>query len=138
MKQLEISIFRDESVPCELERDTVSRCRTWRDAFWVGFKHSTKVHQMTEIADAIGKSKGYVSQIMKEGSRKNFNLDQIYLIEVAFGNRAITQFMGLKLDGALMNQQSNEDYRLLCVAGALPEREKPKTFIQSKLLGLAS
>ena len=122
--QKEITIFSQIKAPTNVPVDEVAKCRTWRDAFWVGFKNSKSVTELQQVAEAIGKTQGYVSQIMKEGCRKNFNPDQIHDIQILFGNKAIAQFQIMRLDGSLYSQSKQaKRQHLLDELAALDSQE---------------
>ena len=125
MKQIEIPIYRDEPIPVDLPDSVLVHCDHWRDAFFRGLHYSTKINTQKEVAEALGVSKGYVKQATNTGSRKHFNPDQIYVIQVAMGNNCITQFMQLKLDGKLINQKSNAEYQQLALVRNEYKKEEP-------------
>ena len=108
--QTEAKIFSIVKPLADVPLNQVAACRTWRDAFWVGYRNSNIVTELIQVAECIGKSKGYVSQIMKEGSRKNFNPTQLRDIQKLFGNKAIAQFSMLELEGQLNCQNKQSEY----------------------------
>ena len=116
-----------------LDIDDLKFCRTYRGALHKGIELSKKLDYLKDIANAIGKGKSYVTQVMNEGSIKNFNFEQIRLIELELGNSCISQWLGLKLDGALVHQKSYEEYRALTLIQS--PKDKPAKAKSMPFLG---